>query len=83
VTNYIKPGDNYLVVEVSNTWSNRLTGDAISGEDFTNTNITNTIVPVKGLLPGDQTRVPWADVPLIESGLLGPVKIISVSLIRE
>ncbi len=82
VTNYIKSGDNYLVIEVSNTWSNRLKGDAITGEDFTNTNITNTIIPVKGLEPGDQTLVPWADVPLIESGLLGPVKIIAVSMIR-
>jgi hypothetical protein len=83
VTDCIKSGDNNLVIEVSNTWSNRLTGDALSGKNFTNTNITNTIVPVKGLLPGDQTRIPWADVPLIESGLLGPVKISTVSLIRE
>lgn len=63
--------------------SNRLTGDAITGEGFTNTNITYTIMPDKGLEPGDQTRVPWADVPLIEPGLLGPVKIISVSLVIE
>lgn len=75
VTNILKPGENHLVVEVANTWSNRLTGDAITGEDFTNTNIMSTIIPVEGLLPGDQTRIPWTDVPLIESGLLGPVKL--------
>jgi len=75
VTNIIKPGDNYLIVEVANTWSNRLTGDAITGKNFTNTNISKTVVAKSGILPGNQTRVPWAEVPLIESGLLGPVSI--------
>jgi len=75
VTNIIEPGDNYLIVEVANTWSNRLTGDAITGKNFTNTNISKTVVAKSGILPGDQTRVPWAEVPLIESGLLGPVSI--------
>lgn len=75
VTQILKSGKNNLVIEVANTWSNRLTGDAITGEHFTNTNIMNTVVPVEGMLAGDQTRVPWADVPLIESGLLGPVEL--------
>jgi hypothetical protein len=78
ITHIIQPGENSLTVEVANTWSNRLTGDAIRGEDYTNTNITRTIIPVEGLIPGDQSRVPWADVPLIESGLFGPVKLESV-----
>ena len=62
ITNFVKTGDNTLKVEVANTWSNRLTGDAITGEKFTNTNIA---IGYKG--------TPWKQVPLIESGLLGPV----------
>jgi len=75
ITNIIKPGENNLTVEVANTWSNRLTGDAVTGENYTNSNITRSIVPVEGILPGDQARVPWLDIPLIKSGLFGPVKI--------
>ncbi len=80
VTNIIKPGDNNLTIEIANTWSNRLTGDAITGENYTNTNISSTVVAKKGILPGDQTRVPWAEVPLIESGLLGPVTIKTIQV---
>jgi hypothetical protein len=80
ITNIIKPGDNHLTIEISNTWSNRLTGDAITGENYTNTNIISTAVAKKGILPGDQTLVPWAEVPLIESGLLGPVSIKTIQV---
>ncbi|GAB3908563.1 hypothetical protein GCM10028803_44420 [Larkinella knui] len=64
ITNFVKSGQNTLKIEVANTWSNRLTGDAITGEKFTNTNIA---IGYKG--------TPWKQVPLIESGLLGPVTI--------
>ncbi len=80
VTEIIISGENKLVIEVANTWSNRLTGDAITGGNYTNSNISRTIIATKGILPGDQTRVPWAQVPLIESGLLGPVSIKTMSL---
>ena len=63
VTGLLKAGENHLKIEISNTWSNRLTGDAITGEKFTNTNITL------------QDKLPWSKVPLLESGLLGPVTI--------
>jgi hypothetical protein len=62
ITSFVKTGENTLKVEVANTWSNRLTGDAITGEKITNTNIA---IGYKG--------TPWKQVPLIESGLLGPV----------
>lgn len=75
VTNLLKPGENTITAEVANVWSNRLKGDALIGHKFTNTNITNTIIPVSTIEPGDQKRIPWAEVPLIESGLLGPVTI--------
>ncbi|MGA0559239.1 glycosyl hydrolase [Larkinella sp. VNQ87] len=62
ITTFVKTGDNTLKVEIANTWSNRLTGDALTGEKFTNTNIS---IGYRG--------TPWKQVPLIESGLLGPV----------
>jgi len=73
VTEILKNGDNLLTVEVANTWSNRLTGDAITGQKYTNTNITTTIVP--GL---DKIYIPWKEVPLIRSGLFGPVSLMTI-----
>lgn len=75
VTDLLKQGENTIVVEVANTWSNRLTGDALTGGNYTNTNISNTVIPVSPFESGDQTRLPWVAVPLIESGLLGPVSV--------
>ncbi len=74
VTEAIKPGNNHLVVEVANTWSNRLTGDARSpdGKRFTNTNVTHALT----------WEVPWKDAPLHESGLLGPVRLFCVKRIE-
>jgi hypothetical protein len=82
VTNILKQGENTLTIEVANVWSNRLTGDAITGQKFTNTNITNTIVPAPGLESGDQKRYRWAEVPLVKSGLLGPVTIQTIVPVR-
>jgi hypothetical protein len=73
VTDQLKPGINTLKVEVANTWSNRITGDAITGENYTQTHITETMV--KGI---SHIRVPWEDAPLIPSGLFGPVRLITV-----
>jgi hypothetical protein len=70
ITNYIKNGENLITIEIANTWSNRLTGDAITGEKYTSTNIKV------------MNRMPWSEIPLIESGLLGPVKIHTVTLVR-
>ncbi|HEX8040264.1 MAG TPA: hypothetical protein VF490_13995, partial [Chryseosolibacter sp.] len=61
ITDVVNAGQNDLKVEISNTWSNRLTGDAITGEKLTKTNITR------------QETLRWSEVPLLESGLLGPV----------
>ncbi|MBN1108893.1 MAG: hypothetical protein JXR66_03260 [Bacteroidales bacterium] len=83
VTGIIKEGGNKLVVEISNTWSNRLKGDALTNGHYTNTNIRNTIIPGKDpLITSDQKRVPWAEVPLIRSGLLGRVSLTKYQLIR-
>lgn len=82
ITDIINQGDNSIVVEIANTWSNRLTGDALTGKNFTNTNINTTIIPAPTMETGDQTRYPWARVPLIKSGLLGPVTIETINLIN-
>jgi hypothetical protein len=69
--------DNELVIEITNTWSNRLKGDAVNKEKYTNTNITST--NINGL---NKIATPWAEVPLIESGLLGPVRLMIIKPVR-
>lgn len=58
----LKPGQNELEIDVVNFWPNRIIGDASLPEDkrYTQTNIRNL----------------KADTSLMESGLLGPVKIL-------
>jgi hypothetical protein len=71
VTGLVRNGENELKVEVANVWSNRLTGDAITGEKFTNTNIAISSRGVK-----------WAVSPLVVSGLLGPVTIQLIKTVK-
>ncbi len=68
ITQAVKPGPNRLAVEVANTWSNRLVGDALLPKEqrVCRTNITRSGTPGK----------PWKQVPLHESGLLGPVRLL-------
>lgn len=68
ITDAVKTGSNRLEVEVANTWANRLVGDARLPEDqrLCRTNITGSGTP----------RKPWREVPLRESGLLGPVRLV-------
>ncbi|GHB74885.1 glycosylhydrolase-like jelly roll fold domain-containing protein [Persicitalea jodogahamensis] len=68
ITKHLRGGGNRLRIEVANTWSNRLTGDALTGEKFTNTNIVKA----------NKNLTPWGEVPLKNSGLLGPVTISTV-----
>jgi hypothetical protein len=68
ITAIVKEGTNNLRVEVVNTWSNRLTGDAVLGEKFTKTNIAKA----------NKNLIPWEELPLKKSGLLGPVRIVQV-----
>lgn len=62
ITDLLKSGQNELVIEVINSWRNRLVGDRNlpAEERLTQTNI--------------RTSSQW---PLLESGLLGPVQILS------
>ena len=68
ITDAVRPETNKLEVEVANTWANRLVGDALSsdGQRRCRTNITGSGTP----------RRPWREVPLRESGLMGPVRLV-------
>ncbi len=68
LTKAARSGENRLEVEVANTWANRLVGDTHlpEGKRFCQTNITRSGIPSK----------PWKEIPLRESGLLGPVQLI-------
>jgi hypothetical protein len=66
ITSVARPGKNQLEIKVANAWSNRLVGDAKlpEGQRQTRTNVLHN----NGKL--------WAGEPLLESGLLGPVRLI-------
>ena len=53
ITSSIKPGSNKIVVEVANTWNNRIVGDIKTPEmkAYTNTNIKNKFKDNSPLLP--------------------------------
>ncbi|MGV3599783.1 MAG: glycosyl hydrolase [Dyadobacter fermentans] len=65
ITDAVKQGANSIQVRVTNTWVNRLIGDAQPG---TATKITYTTMPFYK-----------ADSPLQPSGLLGPVKLVAAT----
>ncbi|MBZ0256380.1 hypothetical protein K8I31_09970, partial [bacterium] len=66
VTNAVRNGENYLVIEVANNWANRVIADAKLPleQRLTHTNLTN----------GPDNK-PWAKSEPLPSGLLGPVVI--------
>jgi len=66
VTNMLKPGVNHVQIQVTNLWPNRIIGDQ---------------------QPNAKKQYAWldyrpfrADTPLLESGLLGPVTIVRVTM---
>ena len=65
-TEALRDGSNELVVEVTNTWYNRLIGDSRLPPEK---RITRTNVQTSG-------GRPWADLEPVESGLMGPVQLI-------
>lgn len=68
-TEALQTGQNELVIEVTNTWHNRLVGDATlpAQQRFTRTNV---------LTSGGR---PWSDLQPIPSGLFGPVTLRALS----
>ncbi|MBI9070232.1 MAG: hypothetical protein JEY94_01455 [Melioribacteraceae bacterium] len=71
VTEFIKSGNNNLIIEVANVMSNQMTGDSkrVGRDKRTHSNITRG---------PNAWMTPYKDLELIKSGLLGPVRIISV-----
>jgi hypothetical protein len=65
---YARAGRNTLEVEVANTWANRLVGDALlpEAQRRTRTNITGS----------GTERAAWKYIPLRDSGLFGPVRLL-------
>jgi hypothetical protein len=66
----LRDGENDLVVEITNTWHNRLVGDARlpPGRRTTRTNV---------ILSAGR---PWAQWELLDSGLFGPVRLLASDL---
>ena len=68
ITDKIMAGENHITVEVANVLSNYLTGDAKLPEKYRRTSSNVKKMPTAW-------HTPWEEVPLVKSGLLGPVKI--------
>jgi len=67
VTDTLKPGENEIRVKVTNQWTNRLIGDRSAPAD-------------KKVLPAGSTRSFFGRTPpLSESGLIGPVTVVSIT----
>ena len=81
ISSLIQEGKNTLRVEVANTWSNRLIGDAKTEENYTKTNISrgNPNLLMDHYIRPNNVRLPWDQISLRESGLLGPVTVQSYS----
>jgi len=65
ITDHLKPGDNDIEIKVTNLWVNRLIGDVQPGAK---TKYTYTTIPFYE-----------TGSPLLPSGLMGPVQILSLS----
>jgi hypothetical protein len=70
ISSLLKAGENYLVIEVANTWLNQLIGekDKPFDEQRTRSNL--------GRGGRDEGRRPWSNYALQPSGLIGPVRIL-------
>ena len=85
ITKAVKEGENNLEIKVVNLWPNRLIGD----EQFPSDGIANRKWPdwLLNNKPRNSERITFAtynfykkDAPLLKSGLLGPVRILSDEL---
>jgi hypothetical protein len=66
VTDILKPGENEIQIKVTNQWTNRLVGDQSTPAD-------KKVLPAGGAM-SFLGRMP----PLTESGLIGPVTVVSM-----
>ncbi len=87
ITALVRPGENTLEIEVTNLWPNRLIGDEQQPPEYEYAGTTGGIKAIpewyaQGKPKPPSPRVAFAtwkwysqDDPLLESGLLGPVKL--------
>jgi len=74
LTDELKPGKNYLVIEVVNSINNTLIGDAQKPKEFRQMRSNITRLP-------NAWQKPFAEASLIEAGLIGPVTLQWTSLV--
>lgn len=64
----VKPGENVLEIDITNTWNNRMIGDAGKPD-------SERIAYVVPMLRKDKPWLPAGDANLARAGLLGPVRL--------
>ncbi len=92
ITPLVRPGENELEIRVTNLWVNRLIGDESHPDEMKWTEIPGAALPLEwpewmkqGQARPDSDRVAWTtrgkiwsrDDPLLPSGLLGPVRLLT------
>ena len=78
ITKAARKGTNKLVVEITNSWQNRLAGDGRlpKAERVTRSNM------IYSRFVYSDTKVEWKDQILSDSGLLGPVRIRTAKTVK-
>lgn len=76
ISNKVKEGDNLLTIEVVNSINNALVGDAMKPAQFRHYKSNITKLP-------NAWRIPFAEAPLLNAGLIGPVQIRFVKRLKQ
>jgi hypothetical protein len=72
-TGVLAPGANRLEIKVTNQWTNRLAGDRLAPPE------KRVLAPAGGPAAGGRGGGPFGVQASLESGLIGPVTVISVA----